>query len=107
MPAWYERAGMQINRPPKRRLPDDYERPSMWRLMASALWVLLPVYFGTFAVVVGVLVADGRSFWHAWPFGLLAATTAQFAVEVWWRRNRPPSEDRVSTLFSKHPEDYV
>jgi hypothetical protein len=106
MQRWYERFGIQVNHPPKDRVPERYERPSIWRRQVAPPRLRLPVSVGTFAIVVGLLTAAGLSFSQAFSFGPISAIAAQFILDSWWRRNRPPSEDHVSTLFSKDPDDY-
>lgn len=111
MAPWYERVGVQVNRPPKPTRgahPQDYRRPSIWGRTVVPLRLRAPTYCGVAAATAALLLVAGLSFWRslffAWASGLLAL----FALEVWWRRSRPPEEDRARRrLFSADRDDYI
>jgi hypothetical protein len=65
MQRWYERLGIQVNHPPRRRVPERYERPSIWRHHVAPPRLRVPVYVGAFGLAVGVLTLAGLSFSRA------------------------------------------
>jgi hypothetical protein len=104
---WYEKFGVQINRPPPAPPPPaDYVRPSRWNVVAPGR-IVAPASFGVYLLSLVVLGVVGVPLALTVPVALMAAFSVQYTADGWWRRNRPPSADRPrKPAFSKDPDDY-
>ncbi len=83
---------MQVNHPPPEP-PKPYVRPGRLTYVVPAR-VRLPIAVGVSALLLGVLLLAGMTFDDSILFCLLAGFASALATDEWWRRNRPPSEDR-------------
>lgn len=106
--SWYERLGIQINHPPKERVPEGYVRPSIWRRQVSPPSLRMAAYCFGIAITVAVLLLLHARFGLAVGLGVIVGSGGQFVIDAWWRRTRPASEDYVGGgLLSKDPDHYL